>query len=381
MASSSDKADNKKTGSKKTGFSAIDMNVAASILEQGGTFNQLAAFVVLACHTAGNGKSPHQLSTAGVKATKTKTGMSYRKAELALEWLCQHEIITPIKAQPNVPRARQARWRLRPLGEDLVYLPHTLVHSLKDASPPLSRIYETNSIGPTASTIEARTHILWLLLTLYSVHSMEDFGGIDPNDYHREWIASTFENFMCDDLYFTRFTRDDSHTVMARFAKECFEHDFFGKIDFDKPEPLGYAIFWHAVEQLEALGFIYEVVQCWDSDPVENENAEILFPIHVFDKHATDHHISKYVNRIVTKFMDDIEDWFIFSKSTEWVFYCPSVEPNPIVISSLRLRFRPSTLENSAGFSKQNAKCEHWRLILEKYEHGDLIHLASSDDD
>lgn len=348
--------------STKSGFSAIDLAVCWQIITSGGGFNELAAFVVLVSHTSGLGSGAHQFSTAGARAVNTKTGISYRKAQKALDWLFDKDFIEKATSDHDVPRARQVRWMVANHNEQLVYLPHSLIHGVSDSGPPLSRIYAESELGPTKLVKNARTDTLWVLLALYGQHSIEDFGGIDPSMLWVDWVEAEndehAEIFESGGLSFTPFiqTRGASMVASNDLVVTCF-----GEFTEKTRER-----FWHSIQQLESFGLFYEVAQCWDADPRKAEGSDILFPLHVFDSYASDPHISNDVNKVVRLHFDYPDQLLYYRADDRRLLFCPSIDSRPVLIGSLRLRYRPSTQDTGVGMERQESMVTGWTKLLNK---------------
>ena len=351
--------------SNKTGFSAIDLTACQQIIDAGGGYNELAAFIILACHTSGTGRAPHRLSTAGAKAVSTKTGISYRKAGKALDWLLENKVIERAPGDPSTPRARQVRWTVANYNEHLVYIPHSLIHGVSGETPPLMRIYAESQLGPAKKVHMSRLDTLWVLVRLYQHQLIEDFGGVDPNVIWAEWDKLENDEFaeaiQSAGVTFTPFTPHQEHTYSAshNFVVECLGEN----------SEENAARFWHAFRQLKVFGLYYDVLQCWDSDPREDDNAEIAFPIYVFDEAATDPYIGNDINRVIRLHIDYPDETLYFREDGKLVFFCPSLDEEPFVLGAIRMRYRASTQDTGVGLELQKSMVKSWgHLLSECYE-------------
>lgn len=349
------------------GFFAADMDLIQHVVDQGGQFEELAALLVLGCHTPGRGSFAYSRSTAGAHAVSQKAGISRRRAKQALEWLEGAEIISPANDGSDVPRHRKVRWIINREDiedADLVYLSHTLMTGVGrgKAKPPLARIYSEIyiKIKDGINARLARLDALLLLLHLYKNHSLLDYGGIDPLRLRVTWKYCPDPNDyeMTDINGYDFVTVDRTHDLTT--SKE-FVAEVFGDLN-DQAK----ARFWHAAHEIKRLGFMYEVLQVWDGDPGQDRNAEVVYPVYVFDGHSSDPGLSQGINKVVTSHMDGSEIGNLFEQAAgdHIFYYAQPTNAEYLAMGNFRLRFRPHTRENGQGIDRQQVMVNNWSHII-----------------
>ena len=80
---------------KRDGFFQVGFDMLTLIKAEGGSHNEIMAYMVL-CGGV-NGRKTPRVSTHGAKSVKDRTGMGYRAAEHAIDWLNKNKFISPVK--------------------------------------------------------------------------------------------------------------------------------------------------------------------------------------------------------------------------------------------------------------------------------------------
>ena len=354
------------------GFFAVSMLSIHSIIQFGGDVDDLMAYVVLAKHTTGRGKIPYRLSTAGAKAISGKTGLTYRQAKNRLEWLEAEGFIisgdgdTHMADKPeHKSKANKVRWHLNPADDDFVYLSHSLIDGVGKgkSNPPLMRIREEVKKGKCDTIHQARIDAVLLLLHAYQNHSMADFGGIDPAMLHNPWREAKDNVFFEGLDVLVLSLEEDEHPV----ATVEFVRKIFGSVIDQKEMAVR---FWNALSNLKHLSFIYEVIEIWQGNPLENKRAELFYPLYVRDWHARQS--DPYVLPAIHSYLVDTGaiDRFIFNDALEGAVgdgsfrLIRSSGGNEHAIGTYRLRFRPGTKDNGEGIAMEQKLADKWLSVL-----------------
>lgn len=340
------------------GFFAVDWDAIEAIYRGDRTFEAMGAYLILAKHTKGNGKDPHTASTAGAKAVAKYSGMSHRRAENAIQALLGYGLVELIEIKEGGIKQQKPRYRLRE-PQDPLYLPHSLIQGVTGSGEPLRRIYDQLGLAPYKNIKSARAAALWMLMLFYRHDSMVDYGGINPAFIHRTWSRHEEEEpWQRRNVLFTPMTPDGTHNSNSASMDE-----FFTDLRDDEPDEY----FWFCAQELKRLGFCYDVIQLWDSNPIQDVNAEVLYPVHVFDKDTNDPYLSRNINSVIEGDVD-YPPYYLRSTASEepMVFYVASSGGGHLV-GSLRLRFRGATAENGRGFESQEIMVERWKEFIHSF--------------
>jgi hypothetical protein len=386
-------------------FFAACVDTIRDIVRQGGTAEQISCFIVLARHTQGRGNWQYRASTAGAKALADKAGVTHRRATKELTWLNKNaapdkepfiqtrdEILTiaehPISEYLGKGQSRQTkiRWVLRELSEDddrKVYLSHTLIDGIGQGKnkPPLSRIIEQTPLPKHTWDIKsAKLDSIMVLLLMYQHHDLKDSGGVDPRaGLYREWEHTGLSELLdsakeFDLLPFTlqEIKRGDQF-VFNSFAKEA--------LFYIEDEEERHRRFWFAFNNLNKLGFFYEVVEIWDSNPLKQDDAELLYPLYIFDSYGrkNDPFVAKDIHSAlidcsalegmaVREFFDEIEVNRIAPKQYQQCRYVVTTTGG-YPLSVFRLRFRPATRDTGRGMEAEELRADSWKEIIRDAGH------------
>lgn len=360
------------------GFFAVSVPVLRRIVEAGGDASDLMAYLVLAKHTTGWGKWKHMVSTAGAKAVSTRTGLTYRKAQARLKWLHEQGFIQPGESVEGMPAhvtgevahqraATKVRWVFGKLGNRRAYLSHSLIDGVGAGKkhPPLMRLWEEVAKGPCTSFMEARTDALLLLIHCYAEQSIQDFGGIDPEVLRRPWTGTTSAT--------EEVLEDLGWLVMeVEQGQESTTLEFVAKVLSHAAEDSRRDRFWNAFENLKRLGFMYEVLQVWQGNPLENPRAELFYPLYVRDYHArqSDPYCQSAIHTFLTaaEYIDSCDLPLLVEDAIEHQTFrlVRAKGESECVIGTYRLRFRPSTEDTGKGMMQEAKRAERWCNVLKK---------------
>lgn len=357
------------------GFFILNLLQVDRMVQQGAGAEEVMAYLVLVRGTSSRSKG---VTTHGANSIATRTGMTYYRAEQALDWLASvdyTEKLVDDTDQPN--KKRKARWRILE-NPDVLELP--LANSLLDgigrgkAHPPLERIYNNVSLGKHLVKADARLDALMVLLRLYLHHSLADFGGVNPRcGVFRQWVAT-------ENSYGERVV-DLEDTNAALYEIEGGSKMVYGKFS---AEALFYVTdeaerrvrFWDAFYNLSRFGFVYEAIQVWSADPEKDKKAEPLYTLHVKDRHARtqDPYLSREIHNAAFRCgaLEPHEEFNVEDELNEArniigtgrFRFIATRKSGGFPIGIYRLRFRPHTRDTSKGMAVERRRVGEWAQCL-----------------
>lgn len=392
---------------KLGGFFGACLDTINKIPLQGGSVEEVIAYLVLQRFTQGQGLHAGLLTSAGAQAISKNGGFSYRRSQKALEWLKLHfidESSAPFIMEPNkvdptaeipeyfskcVMRKTKIQWYLPQAEGKLIFLPNTLFTGIAKGKLPIKKIYDEVSAGVLdgISKSQARLDAIMVLLNLYAYHDIADCGGIDPRGaiYNRWPIAETGlsgrdakENISGTSLALFEVKQDQPR------ACPMFINATLGYIE---DEVKRRKCFWVAFFNLKNLGLMYEVITVWNQDPTKNITmvSELLFTLYIFDRSARNK--EPYLQRDIHKMLismsqvDAVEILDDGSDTMDDDFLTPAVnsgkfrflaerDSSACAIGVYRLRFRPNDQDTAIGISLEQQRHEEWLKALNGFEAG-----------
>jgi hypothetical protein len=287
--------ENKKV--KGIGFFILNLRQITRMVMLGAGAEELLAYLVL---SRGTGRS-QTVSTHGANSISVRTGLSRHGAVNALNWLEENSIIKRAEETDEKVKKRKARWHLVETREvEELALSNSLLDGIGrgENNPPMARLYEEAKLGSHCVVADARLDALLVLLCLYRHHHIADCGGVNPRSgIYRYWHAA-------EDRYGNK-VQDIKGTGAALFeigggnvsAFSRFSKEALFNVEDDKERT---ERFWHAFHSLCKLGFVYEVIQIWNEDPVKDERAGPLYTLYVRDRHArqSDPYLSRQIHEV-----------------------------------------------------------------------------------
>jgi hypothetical protein len=356
------------------GFFSLDLAQVDAMVHGGAGVRDLLAYVVL-CRGV-NRRGTSAISTHGAKSISVRTGMSHPKAEESLNWLFDHGYIQRTEGNlgKGSSKSHQARWLLPELpNPNPIYLSNSLTDGVgagKD-NPPLMRIFAGATNGGGCLRSDAQMDALMVLLHLYRHHDLEGSGGVDPRSgIYRKWGAAK-------NLYGEKAMElDGTNAALFEIEKQkvyvC--RQFSGQALFYIPDDEREDRFWDAVRNLKCLGFLYETVQVWSSDPngEGGRKADPLYTLYICDRHAreSEPYLQREINRLGFKF-DVLDPHHEFGPLSEEgniqsgrFRYIAKTKTGGFPIGIFRLRFRPKTRDTGLGIAAERRRVEEWVTVL-----------------
>lgn len=369
--------DEQSKNTKAEGFFIVNLMQIDRMVSLGAVAEDVLAYMVLARGV--NRRGDMRVSTHGAQSIFKRTGMSYTKAEAALEWLHENNLIHKPASETvlgkGVSKARTVKWVLTKHMDELdVALANTLIEGVgrgKD-NPPLMRIYLGASMGKHGVVADARLDALMLLVHLYRHHTFADCGGVNPRaGIYSNWVAAdNVEGEQVTDIpnsngALFEIASSEQVTMFTNFAAEAL----FYVEDIDERN----LRFWDAFHSLTKMGFMYEALQIWSSNPNGTDKkartAEPLYTLYIRDRHAraSEPYLQKVIHS--TAFRTGAMDRY--SEFTAWDYeesnlqsgrfrYIAHKKSGGYPIGIYRLRFRPHTLDTGRGLAAEQKRVNEW---------------------
>lgn len=365
---------------KAGGFFVVDLNILNMIVDAGGFADDVMAYMVLSKGVNRRhrpDKADAFISTYGALAIHKQTGISYTKAEAAIQWLLENGFIgkavgdaIPAQLGKGNDRKHKSRWLIARTTEPQdIALANALVDGIGKgkSNPPLMRIYNDIKLGKNCMVADSRLDAIMVLAHLYRHHTFADCGGINPRSgLYRNWVAT---NNNWDEqaievegtnatLYEIEATQN---TVFNQFASEA--------LFYIKDEAERHARFWEAFTNLKDFGLLYEVTQVWDANPngSNGRRAEPLYTLYVHDRHAreSEPYLQKAIHNLAfnagamdryTEFSHD--DSNIKSGRHR---YIANSKTGGYPIGIYRLRYRAGTTDTGIGMAAEQNRVNRWQ--------------------
>lgn len=358
---------------KKGEFFNMSLETVRHLVKEGAGAEEVIAYLVLCRGT--NAISTKRVSSHGAKSVSERGGFSYRRAVEAIAWLEKNMVV--VKKVPEnspVPKKLQPKWELVSEGEDLLYLPNSLIDGLKGISikSPLCAIYEDLPLGSSCIIADTRLDALMVLFHLYKHDDFAGCGGIDP----RKGIYKAWTSAEGLEDYFESVTplegtnaslfqiEADTRSVFHTFANEA--------LFYIADEAERFIRFWEAFNNLQRESLVYEVTQIWNADPngKEGRKAEPLYTLYVHNKSARDSepYLQECIHRTLIRIGEVDREYFFhddFSFKYSGKFrYIAATKHKGFPLGIYRLKFRPKTKDYGLGFAAEKKRVGDWQFIL-----------------
>jgi hypothetical protein len=360
------------TKSTKGQFFAMCNQAIRDIVYAGGKAEHVIGYMILSRHTSAKGQFKHRGSTAGAQAISKRGSFTYRESEKIIKWLEGNGFINkPEVDAENKPKKMQYKWLLNELNDNsIVYLSNSLLDGTpgpgKD-NPPMQRIINDTPF-PTGIKItvkDARLDSLMVLLHLYQHHDIAGSGGVDPRvGIYREWEHTDPIEFVDDTsplLTVQEIKRAGTYLTDVASSDALYYIEDLDLINIR---------YKNAFNNLSKLGFMYEVLEIWDSNPLGSDDAEILYPLYIFCRHAreSEPYLAATIHSALINADPDgcsIPDFFeSIIRSDQFRYAMPKEGAYPL--SVFRLRFRPKTRDTGIGLDREKARASQWEASIKQ---------------
>ena len=377
--------DEKDQSEKAGGFFVVNLKQIDSMVKGGASADDVLAYLVLSKGI--NKKNDIQLTSYGAQAVYKRTGMTYTRAEGAIQWLLANGYIAkaegegiPAQLGKGTSRKHKPRWVLTQEADtQSTALANALIEGIgrgKD-NPPLMRIYNEIPLGKHCIIADSRLDTVMVLVHLYWHHHFADCGGINPSVLYREWVSA--ENAVDEQVTDIEGTnaalyeiKGTANYVLHSLANEAM---FYNE---DKAER--FARFWEAINNIKSLGLLYEVTQVWDSNPngLNGRKAQPLYTLYIHDRHAreSEPYLQKAIHTFAFKTgVMDASNEFGYPEYKEFTAigsgqfrYIASKKTGGYPIGIYRLRFRPHTQDTGIGMAAETKRVGEWANNLKSLQ-------------
>jgi hypothetical protein len=322
---------------------------------------QIGVFLTIAKYTDESGK----FSTAGYQAIYKATGASPgterkpgRGRQLSAELLkigrYDKEPVKPRKKNrklsgilytpeewhnktgesiPEIPHElHSVRWILNDFEtDDWVWFPNSLIEGYGRFKKPLKRLKQCGDVAGR------------LLVLLYSVDNMEEYGGVPP--LHNVYREYNLEHLGSDNGFTFWTAQEGTNYSWPRLSRPSIGIDSCSEDVEQKKKQLD--TFWNSLSSLENAGFLYECVTAMDGSEI-NVDTRPLYDITARPRHGHppkgEEGLLKRINRIFEKMGYRHADDSGRYHGKYPVLSLVGVQPQ--VIGIYRLRFRLTNPKN-----------------------------------
>lgn len=345
-------------------FFVFPPNAALDIIRAGGGVEEIISLLVLY-----RGAGRFSSTKWSENAIRKHGGFTYSRATKALEFLAERRLITAKKAGDVEDKAHAGhKWQINKPDDGLIYLPNAIVDGVGGGKdhPPLARLYEDvdADIAKGINIHHARLDAVSLLLAFYAEQDIAHYGGVSPFFWSRPWEITGSEYIE------PKTPIPNSNGVFYEIAKgdqQVFDNHLCRRWDYIQDETQRLDRYWRAVRNLKNLGLAYEVLQIWTGDPTAKRDAEVMYPLYIFDQRArtNEPNIYRDINGLA---MDAMGAELFFDPYGESAFgteidtfrYVAVKNTNALAFSVLRLRYRPHDKDTGIGMTDQEKKAREW---------------------
>lgn len=280
---------------KDSGFFQVGFDALTQIKASGGGHNEIMAYMVL-CGGV-NGRETLRVSTHGAKSVKERTGMGYRAAEHAIEWLHIKGFIKPVGAAPQQslqPKMNQPRWVINDDSPDIAMSRDFLDGYATKSKPSLFRLADEVMVSANCGKSQALIDAIFLFLRLMQEQDFGEWGGVNPIYWHQKY--GQIENddelppFVIDvpntECSLVTVGQQEGATIKIEFMEEVI-------LNAPSQDELRDR-FWGAMATLQRLRLVYRCLTIWDSDPMNKSTGRHATPVatlYIADAWARDYEL------------------------------------------------------------------------------------------
>lgn len=346
-----------------SGFIQMSLVALQNIASLNGGYNDMAAYIVL-CNGV-NGRQSGRYCTHGAKSISDRTGMTYRAATKAIEWLNENGFIRPPSEQEpkflgkHDTRSSTVRWVINDGGYLDVAVSKQFIEGVKGSAKdaPLKRMLAEINGADEISRSQAVVDAIVLFAALMKEQDFGDCAGVDPDAWHQgfEPIEADEDGFETAHVVPVPNTNGVMVTVKEsedRYSTLPFIYRVFGETATEEAHKQRLTSrFWHAADQLRALRLVYRVMILWQGDPLDptqRRRAEPIATQYINDSWARqiDPHLQYETNRAAWRtetrdaYSDFVEDSIPFVGSGRYRYIVlAGAEKTVSLIGQLRVRY------------------------------------------
>ena len=346
-----------------SGFAQMSLATLQNIASLDGGYNDMAAYIVL-CNGV-NGRQSGRYCTHGAKSISHRTGMTYRAATKAFEWLNENGFIRPpAEQEPKFlgkrdTRSSTVRWVIND-GDCLdVAVSKQFIEgvtgSAKDA--PLKRMLAEINGADEIPRAQAVMDAIVLFAALMKEQDFGDCAGVDPDAWHQDFEPIEAEEDGFETAHVVPVPNTNGVMVTVKesenpYSTLPFIYKVFGETPTDEAHKKRLTSrFWHAAHQLRTLRLVYRVMVLWQGNPLDSTQRRRSEPIatqYINDSWARqiDPHLQYETNRAAWRtetrdaYSDFTEDSIPFVGSGRYRYIVRAgAEKTVSLIGQLRVRY------------------------------------------
>lgn len=351
-------------------FFTFPANAVRSIISAQGGTEEIISLLILY-----RGAGRYSSSGWSLNAIAEKGGFSYGRAKKCLSFLCALGFVEEKQPDPKANKDKPEaghKWKLLKTEDDPIYLPNALIDGVQEGRkrPPMVRLYLDIKSKPAKGidTAVARLDALTVLLAFYKEHDISQYGGVNPHYWFEQWVPS-------DDEYYREIPIPGSNGVFHEIdpdTERAMSHKMI-EVMPDMSEEERDHRYWHAIKNLRDLGLAYKVLQVWTKNPLQSQDAEVLYPLYIFDQRARASEPTTYreINSLAIddhgseRFFDS-DGTSQFGETVSSFRFVAVKGKNHVAGCVLRLRYRPHDRDTGRGMEEQANKANEWTVAIRK---------------
>ncbi len=280
---------------KNDGFFQVGFHSLTLIQEIGGSHNDIMAYMVL-CGGV-NGRKIPRVSTHGAKSVKDRTGMGYRAAQHAFDWLHRNGFISPFNPdsqQSQQPKKNQPRWVINDDSPDIAISREFLDGYATKSKPTLYRLADEITVTANCGKSQALIDAILVFLRLMQEQDFGEWAGVHPRCWHQVFhkieendeLPPPVVDVPNTDSSLITIQGEEKDTSYIEFMEEMI-------LNVSTQDELTKR-FWGAIATLQRLRLIYRCLTIWDKDPTNKfvgRKATPLATLYVNDAWARDYEL------------------------------------------------------------------------------------------
>lgn len=381
-------------------FFSMPVEMANEIVLHGGHAEEVITALVL-CRGAGRHSSTAWTENSVIKHVR----MSFGRAKKAIHWLAEKKFIETSSPQSGSDTQQSSQSLLEEAAEkengpiktsrsskrwkvhtsqylSTTYFPNDLIDKAADkAYGPIGKLYNELEIRPMLGikVREAQLDLIMLLLHLHAEQDIEAYGGVAPQIWHCTWLPVSDGMGRAGSNAINQIPKSNAVIYEIERGLEHFSTDFVTKTLFYVTEKTEREErFRFALKNLKKLNFFYEVLNVWTGNPLDDDSAELAYPLHLFERQAKggdEPYLLSKINNLADKFYADRDGEPSFEQDGS----LKNIRPGNfryfgyqgigcVALSVKRMRFRAHNRDTGIGIARQAKAVEDWTVLIEEIQ-------------
>lgn len=308
----------------QNGFFAVDKERFSMATQLG--LNEAVSYLVIASGT----QKDNTTSSWSINAIEKYTGISRKRAKIAVQNLIDNAVIKIINTSKTKPRylVKEKRNTKRLESETVVWLPNGIVQSVSDEVPPIELIRQTKDVM-----------VLVMFFDFYDAQNLVDDCGIP-----RDILEDVYERVLVGEYaQYKLYGFNSKHKSINRCS--------LTNRHIDKnplPETRDTQPFWDRLEMLQRMGLIEMVPHLYDSDDSLGE------PVHPIDYKIKS--LGHYCTRAALEKIYDSEDDSRIDDNCNYhlLIPVPMNQPSAAVVGMYQLKYKAKTMLTGKWFAESS---------------------------